>query len=54
MDKVERFSGESRDIYELKCKNFTDIKTIRAKKSFDRKPYYLIAKEKQNGKRKTD
>lgn len=53
-EQVKRPDGESKDIYELKCMNNSYIKMMRAKACFERKPYYLIAKEKQNGKRKTD
>lgn len=49
MNKLERLEGESAEIYELRCKNHSDIKMMRAKICFDRKSYYQTYKEKQNG-----
>lgn len=51
-EKIKRPDGESKDIYELKCMNNSDIKMMRAKACFERKPYYLIAKEKAKWKKK--
>lgn len=38
---AQRLSGESDELYELKCLNRTDINMIKARKWFDRPPYYV-------------
>lgn len=53
-EQVKLPNGENKDIYELKCMNNSDIKMIRAKAYFERKPYYQTYKEKQNGQNNID
>lgn len=43
--EVNRLSGESDEIYVLKCLNKTDINMIRARQNFERPAYYVKKNE---------